>query len=144
MQRTAVGPDAVEKFRDIPLFEGLSLGQRQMLARVADQVTAAAGETIMGEGEPGHEFMVLERGLAEVYVHGDPVRMMHAGEFFGEMAVLSDGAPRSATVIARSDVRAFVFTAHFTHEIRERMPALGERIARAAHERAERGALTGS
>jgi CRP-like cAMP-binding protein len=144
VHRTSVGPDAAEKFNEIPLFEGLSLGQRQMIARVADQVTAAEGETVMGEGEPGHEFMVLERGHAEVLVHGERVRIMNAGEFFGEMAVLSDGAPRSAAVVARSDVRAFVFTAHFVHELHERIPELGERIDRTAQERAERDALTGS
>jgi hypothetical protein len=49
VHRTSVGADAAEKFNEIPLFEGLSLGQRQMIARVADQVTAAEGETIMGE-----------------------------------------------------------------------------------------------
>jgi CRP-like cAMP-binding protein len=141
MHRTSVGRDAAEKFKEIPLFEGLSSGQRQMLARVADQVTAADGEAIMGEGEPGHEFMVLERGRAEVCMHGDPVRMMEPGEFFGEIAVLADGAPRSATVVARGDVRAFVFTAHFMHEIRQRIPALGERIDCAAQQRTERDPL---
>ena len=137
MQRRSVGPDAAEKFKQIPLFEGLSGGQRQMLARVADQVTAVDGETIMGEGDPGHEFMVLEQGRAEVSVHGEPVRIMQAGEFFGEMAVLSDGVPRSASVVARSDVRAFVFTAHFMHEMRAHVPVLSERIERAAQERLE-------
>jgi CRP-like cAMP-binding protein len=87
--------------------------------------------------------MVLERGHAEVLVRGEHARIMNAGEFFGEMAVLS-GAPRSAAVVARSDVRAFVFTAHFVHELHEHIPELGQRIDRTVQERAARDALTGS
>jgi hypothetical protein len=44
----------------------LSLGQRRSLANLADEVTAVAGETIMHQGEPGRESMMLEEGTADV------------------------------------------------------------------------------
>ena len=47
MRRTSVGPDGADRLGALPLFEGLSRGQLQMLVRVADQVVAAAGDTIM-------------------------------------------------------------------------------------------------
>jgi CRP-like cAMP-binding protein len=140
MRRTSIGPDGAERLGRIALFEGLSYGQRQMLARVADQVLAAAGETIMSQGEAGYEFMVLEDGTAQVIQDGARVRVMPAGDFFGELSVLKDGAPRTASVVALSDVRALVFTAHYMREMHERVPELRERIDRAASERLERDA----
>ena len=140
MRRTSVGPDGADRLGALPLFEGLSRGQLQMLVRVTDQVVAAAGDTIMDQGDAGYEFMVLEQGSAEVRQDGQRVRVMEAGEFFGELAALSDGAPRTATVIALSDVRAFVFTAHFLHELHDRVPELGARIDRVARERFQRDA----
>jgi CRP-like cAMP-binding protein len=135
VHRSSIGPDGAERLKQIPLFEDLSLGQRQMLARLVDQISAAAGETIMDQGTPGYEFMVLEQGSVEVLQDGMRIRLMGPGDFFGELAVLADGAARSASVVARSDVQALVFTAHFMHEMHERLPELGQRIDRVARER---------
>jgi CRP-like cAMP-binding protein len=140
MKRTSIGPDGVERLAGISLFADLSHGQRQMIARLADQVIVGAGETIMDPGEPGYEFMVLERGSAEVVRDAQRVSVMGPGDHFGELAVLSDGTGRTARVTALTDVRALVFTAHFMHEMRERIPQLGERIDRTASERRERDA----
>jgi CRP-like cAMP-binding protein len=61
----------------------------------------------------------------------------------GELAVLADGTPRTASVIARGDVRAIVLTARFMREMHERMPAAGAAIDRVATERRERDAQAG-
>jgi CRP-like cAMP-binding protein len=140
VKRTSIGPDGAERLGEIALFAGLSYGQRQMLARVADQVLAVAGEPIMRQGEAGHEFLVLEKGSAEVLQDGARIRVIRDGDFVGELAVLGDGAPRSASVVAISDLRALVFTAHYMREMHERVPELRERIDRAARERLERDA----
>jgi CRP-like cAMP-binding protein len=116
-----------------------------MLTRLADRLLASAGETIMEAGAPGHEFIVLEQGTAEVVRDGERVGVIRAWDFFGELAVLEDGSARSATVIARSHVSALVFTAHFMHEMCERLPLLGGRIERAAAGHRERdGAASGA
>jgi CRP-like cAMP-binding protein len=141
VHRSSTGPDGAERLKQIHLFEDLSLGQRQMLARLVDQVSAVRGETIMDQGTPGYEFMVLEQGRVEVLQDGVRIRLMGPGEFFGELAVLDDGAARTASVVALSDVQALVFTAHFMREMHDRLPELGARIDRVARERVERDEL---
>jgi serine/threonine-protein kinase len=74
----------------------------------------AEGDTIVQEGDEGRAAYILMEGLVEVYktVGGRrvPLRLMGPGEVFGEAAVFSD-KPRSASVVAKSDVRVKVITA---------------------------------
>jgi len=77
---------------------------------------------------------VIEKGTAEVTQSGRTINRLGPGEFFGELAVLGDGTPRTATVTATSPVRGLVFSAHFMREARKRFPVVGERIDAAATE----------
>jgi CRP-like cAMP-binding protein len=116
----------------------LSLGQRRMLADIADEGSAAPGEVIMEQGEPGYEFILIEDGTAEVVQNGQRINTMGPGDSFGELAVLGDGAPRTATVIATSELRAIVLTARFMRQMHERIPEVKKRIDHVAAERRER------
>jgi cAMP-dependent protein kinase regulator len=138
MQRRRLGRDGAERLGRIDAMRELSIGQRRELAEVVDEVVVDAGETLMQQGEPGYEFLMLEEGSAEVVKDGEPINEMGPGDFFGELAILQDGTPRTASVIATSDLRAIVFTAHFMRLMRERMPSVGAQIDRAAAERRER------
>ncbi len=138
MQRRTIGRDGASRLEKIGLFAGLSPGQRQMLARVLDEVTATAGETLMHEGDFGYEVLILEEGTADVLQDGSRINEMGAGDFFGELAVLETGGARTASVVATSPLRAIVLTAHFMREVRERMPDVGIQIDRAAAERRQR------
>ena len=138
MQRKTIGSDGADRLEKFDLFAGISIGQRRMLARVLDEITAEAGETLMRQGDFGYEVLALEEGTAEVLRDGCRINEMGPGDFFGELAVLEDGAPRTATVVASTPVRAIVLTAHFMREVRERMPAVGKQIDRAAAGRRER------
>jgi len=140
VQRRSVGRDGTDRLGAIPLFSGLSRGQLSMLARLLDELVADAGEVLMAEGQPGFELMMLESGTAEVRRNGVVVNAMQPGDFFGEMAVLEDGAPRSASVIAQTPVRGLLFTARFVRTIHDRLPEVGERMERAAGAHRERDA----
>ncbi len=94
-----------------PLFAGLDG------AAVADVLACAhtrrygAGQLICREGEASDCVLVLERGLVEVFVpsvtdsSATSVGCLHPGDVVGEVGVVTD-RPRSASVIARSDVQA--------------------------------------
>ena len=69
---------------------------------------------------------------------------MGPGDLFGELAVLTDGVPRTASVVASSDLRAIALGAHFMREMHARMPAAGAQIDRVAAERLDRDARSGS
>lgn len=147
MQRHSLGSDGPERLAALELFGDTTVGERRMLARLVDEIACEAGETIMHEGSLEYEFVVIEDGTAEVAQGGLAVNQLGPGAFFGELAVLGDGTPRTASVTATSPLSGLVFTAHFMREVRERFPAVGERIDTAAKEHLEadarRGAATG-
>ncbi len=111
-------------------FRDLSPAQHAMLARMLDELRAPAGATLVSEGDYGYEFMVIEEGTVEVLRGGERVDELGPGDFFGELAVLGDGARRNATIVATSPVRLATLTAHYMRLVRERMPAVGEEIDR--------------
>jgi CRP-like cAMP-binding protein len=138
MERRRLGRDGAERLGKIELLSDLSLGQRRMLAGMADEAVAMSGETLMREGEPGYEALMLEVGSADVLRGGQVINVLGPGDLLGELAVLDDGVARTASVVASSDVRAIVLTAHFLRELHDRMPEVGAKIDRAATEHRER------
>lgn len=140
MQRRRIGSDGAERMAAIPALAGLSTGQRLQLARLVDELTAEAGEVLMAQGEAGFEFVMLEQGTADVIQDGERINVVGPGDFFGELAILGGGEPRTASVVARTQIRAIILTAHFMRETRARMPSVGEQIDRVAGERIERDA----
>jgi CRP-like cAMP-binding protein len=122
------------------ILRDIAVGRRRELARVADELTAEAGETLMQQGEPGFEFMMIEDGQADVIQDGERINTMGPGDCFGELSVLADGQPRTASVVATSTLRAIVLSAHFRREVRERMPPVGASIDGVASEREARDA----
>jgi CRP-like cAMP-binding protein len=137
MDRRRLGRDGAERLGRIELLSDLSPGQRRMLASMADEAMATSGETLMRQGEPGYEALMLEEGSADVIRGGQVINVIGPGDLFGELAVLDDGVARTASVVASSDVRAIVLTAHFLRELRDRMPEVGAKIDRAAAEHRE-------
>ncbi|MCO4745428.1 MAG: protein kinase [Proteobacteria bacterium] len=71
----------------------------------------SAGAVIYNQGVEGDAAYIIQRGRAEVFIEtgagSRTVRVMGAGEVFGEIAVLT-GAPRTAGVRALDDVRLLV------------------------------------
>jgi CRP/FNR family transcriptional regulator, cyclic AMP receptor protein len=109
-------------------FRDLTPAQHSQLARMLDEVTAQAGETLVTEGDFGYEFMIIEEGAVDVLHRGERIDEMGPGDFFGELAVLGDGARRNATIVATAPVRILTLTSHYMREVRERMPAVAEQI----------------
>jgi CRP/FNR family transcriptional regulator, cyclic AMP receptor protein len=63
----------------------------------------AKGETIFREGEQGDEFFVVVRGQVEIKSGNRWFETVGQNGIFGEMALIDD-SPRSATVVALTDV----------------------------------------
>ena len=86
----------------VPLFGSLSRRHLGKVASVAVHQHCLAGSDLVRAGTPGDAFYVILDGEARVDVPAGPVPLA-AGAFFGEMAII-DGAPRSATVTAITDI----------------------------------------
>jgi pyruvate,water dikinase len=97
-------PDGpVDVLERVPLFANLSKHDIRHVARLFKERQFSAGETITKEGAGGAAFFVIESGEATVSVRGKQVAMLTQGDYFGEVALIDEGA-RSATITAGSDV----------------------------------------
>jgi CRP-like cAMP-binding protein len=99
-----------EELRVIPLFAELGRREFELVARNSDLVEVPAGRTVIREGDHGSEFFAIAEGDVEISQGGVPVATEHAGDFFGEIALLHN-IPRTATVKATTPLRLYVLTA---------------------------------
>jgi CRP-like cAMP-binding protein len=99
----------VELLQRVPLFADFDRGDLQRLARSFKERTFEAGSTVAGEGKTGAGFFVIESGEAAVSVRGAERAKLGPGDYFGEIALIDDGA-RSATITAESDLHCYGLT----------------------------------
>jgi len=90
--------------RGIPLFRDLDDKSIQRLADEFIERSFATGDVIAAEGQGGLNFFVVESGEATVAVGGAEVKRLHAGDAFGEVALV-DKSARTATVTAVTEMR---------------------------------------
>jgi MFS family permease len=90
-------------FSHIALFAPLPPTTIEKLATCCSVVDISAGSVIIREGDPGDRFYGIVGGEVEVRRGGIVQRMLGAGGYFGEIALLRD-INRTATVVAVSDV----------------------------------------
>jgi CRP-like cAMP-binding protein len=102
---TALAPEGLALIMAVPFFTPLSRRVKERLARASSQVSFSSGTVVFSEGDSGDHFYIVETGAVEVAVGGEPVRTLGPGDFFGEIALLTD-VPRTATITAVSDVTA--------------------------------------
>jgi serine/threonine protein kinase len=99
--------DKFESLRKLHFFAEFTDAELWEVARISNWRSAAAGELLMKEGEPGNFFCLLAEGQVRVTRKGKLLNILHAGECFGEMAYLSkDEHLRGAdvTVMAESKI----------------------------------------
>jgi CRP-like cAMP-binding protein len=99
----------VELLQRVPLFEDFDRGDLDRLSRSFKQRIFDAGTTVADEGRTGAGFFVIESGEATVSVRGSERAKLGPGDYFGEIALIDDGA-RSATITADSELRCYGLT----------------------------------
>jgi CRP-like cAMP-binding protein len=117
----------VELIRKAPLFAHCSKRELEEIAQIADEIDLREGKEMTRQGSRGREFFVLLEGDADVKKDGRRINTLGAGDFFGEIALVSD-TPRTATVIATSSVRALVITDRSFKRLLEHMPQIQTKV----------------
>jgi len=117
----------VELIAGVPLFERCSKGELAAIANIADQIERPEGRVAVHEGELGQEFWVLVEGNAEVTRDGARVATLGPGDFFGEIALVSN-VPRTASVTTTSPVRALVVSSRDFWTLLDESPTTQRKI----------------
>lgn len=96
----------VAELRGLTCFSNLSTTQLWELLDQGSWVGFAPGEQIMREGDVGDSFYAISSGQVDIVRGERLVNTIGRGSYFGEVALLME-VPRTATVTARTPVRAF-------------------------------------
>jgi CRP-like cAMP-binding protein len=98
----------VDDLARVPLFSDLSKRQLKKLAGGFKERSFGQGRSIVREGHmDGVGFFVIVEGTASVSVSGETVTTLEPGEYFGELAMLTE-QERGATVTAETPLRCLM------------------------------------
>jgi CRP/FNR family transcriptional regulator, cyclic AMP receptor protein len=125
------------RLKSLPIFAGLSDREREQVARWADEVDVKTGKHLVDQGRFSYEFFVIEDGTAEVTQDGEHVADLGPGDFFGEIGLLGD-EPRTASVVASSDMTLIVLNDRDFMEMARSMPRVADQVREAMAARLKR------
>lgn len=101
--------EGIEMLARRPLFSGLSRKELASLAALGVTLEIKRGEILTKEGALGNQAFLIVSGTAQCQSgSGVLLAKLGPGDLFGEMSLL-DGARRSATVTAETDMTVTVF-----------------------------------
>ena len=120
--------------RRVPLFAGLSKRELEQLGGIADELDLREGRTLIKQGDRGREFFTLLEGEATVAQGGKTLRTLRDGDFFGEIALVTD-VPRTSTVTTTSAVRLLVLTKRDFQRLMREQPSIQRKVLEALAQR---------
>ncbi|MEW6750715.1 MAG: CHASE2 domain-containing protein [Candidatus Latescibacterota bacterium] len=127
---------SVDLLGRLPLFADLRRGDLRQLVPLLHRRRYAPQETVFAQGEVGSAMYLIERGSVDILRRTDEaasstrlVQRLVAGEFFGELALLSD-VRRTAAAVAYEPSDLLVLFQSDLYDLIERKPELGVRLIR--------------
>ena len=117
----------LDHLAQVPLFSTCSRKDLQKLGKASDEIAVRGGKVLVEEGKRGHEFFLIEDGTAEVRRKNRKVATLGRGQFFGELSLLDRG-PRSATVVADTDMTLVVLGQREFLGVIDEVPAMAHKL----------------
>jgi CRP-like cAMP-binding protein len=117
----------IRHLQRVPLFSGFNEEELRRVAEFSRIVEVPAGTVVTQIGEPGDSFFIIIDGAVGVRTPVGAGSELHPGDFFGEMSLL-DGEPRSATIVATTDLRLLVVDRSHFWRLLDETPDLVGRI----------------
>jgi CRP/FNR family transcriptional regulator, cyclic AMP receptor protein len=119
--------ERVALLRQVDLFSGCTNAELGRIAALTTEYRAEAGEVLAKRGNPGLEFVIVVEGRATVSRKRVELATIGPGSFFGELALL-DGGPRTATVVAETDMRLLVLSRREFSSIQALVPSVTRKM----------------
>ncbi len=128
--------DVLDELRGVPILSEMDEEPLVRIARIATEFEAPANQVLIERGHVGSGMFILEEGEVVVELPGRDVRL-GPGEYFGEMALLSEGGKRTARVRTATPIRGLAISrSDFAALIEEQprlalvmLPVLARRLA---------------
>ena len=117
----------MELLKKVPMFSNLSQRHLREISKHADQLSAKTGNILAEQGKIGWEFIFIVEGKARVEKNGKVIRQLSGGDFLGEISLI-DGEPRTATVIAETDMILLVVNKTSFDHLLDKVPGLQRKI----------------
>lgn len=138
MKRLEVGPtelgELARMMRKVSFFSPLTVGQLDEILPHVRIHAFEPGETVFKQGQRGDAFYIVYRGRVSVRVRkllflSKAVATLKEGDFFGEIALISD-EPRTATVVAAEPSWLFTLIAMDFQAVLRQNPKAAEEMKR--------------
>ena len=133
VDEVAAASERERLLKGVDLLASLSGEHRAMIARQSRSLEFGDGEAIVREGEPGDSMYIVASGSVAVVLEasGTTVATIERGGYFGEMSLLT-GDPRTASVVAKGDVRVLEIEADVFRQLGDLSAQTVEQVGVAA------------
>jgi CRP-like cAMP-binding protein len=155
----AISTPLLKKLLQVPIFAGLSPTEAAEFLEVALELTEPPGKVLFREGEPGDALVVILQGEVSVMRKGVELARPTTGSVLGEMSLVDEAAPRSATATVVTEARllklptrrvqkllkadsvaALKVVANLAKVMSKRLSAINERLVVAVEQRGQKTA----
>jgi CRP-like cAMP-binding protein len=124
----------LEELAAVELFDRCSWRALETIDGLCTGVALPADRPVCRQGEFGRQFFVVREGTFEVERDGERINALHAGDWFGEIA-LSLRCARVATITSSTPASLFVFSVREYWSLRAACPDVARGIDAAMHDR---------
>ncbi len=123
----------IKTLRRVELFSQMTDEELKVLAERLRYAPFSKGNIIARQGAIAHWLYIIINGEAEVYLETPgggkrTVSNLVKGSFFGEMGMMT-GAPRAASVVARTDVECYRLDKEALEELLRARPGIAEEMS---------------
>jgi CRP/FNR family transcriptional regulator, cyclic AMP receptor protein len=125
-------PESKAFLKSMPVFSGLGEASLLALARAGRMMQVEKGQFIFFKSDPSEVVYIVRSGSVSIVLESPDgremvINEMHAGDFFGEVGVLTN-QPRSTSAIARTEGQLLALPRQAFLALLEAEPAVARRI----------------
>lgn len=126
------GGDPLATLRAIPLFRELKDAELKRVAKLLHERHYEVDEVVFREGQTGAGMYIIKEGAVDIVLRladgsEQSVVSLHAGQFFGELALL-ESSPRTATGVVRKPTVLLGLFQPDLEQLLDRDAKLGSRV----------------